>query len=110
MTAGSPMHRETPCAGWTTPASGCSPSRSYASVPARSGRTTNALESGAELGARYVIVNGDDPNIDRASGAMRLLPGEGELPLAELLAVFPEGIAVSVEAPVLSPLKTLTPV
>ena len=58
-----------------------------------------ALESGAELGARYVIVNGDDPNIDRVSGAMRLLPGEGELPLAELLAVFPEGILVSVEAP-----------
>jgi hypothetical protein len=69
-----------------------------------------ALEAGAELGAHYVIVNGDDPNIDRASGAMRLLPGEGELPLAELLAVFPEGIAVSVEAPVLSPLETLTPV
>jgi hypothetical protein len=69
-----------------------------------------ALESGAELGARYVIVNGDDPNIDRVSGAMRLLPGEGELPLAELLAVFPEGIPVSVEAPVPSPLETLAPV
>ncbi len=33
---------------------------------------------------------------------MRLLPGDGELPLCEILAAMPKGIPVSVEAPVLS--------
>ena len=41
---------------------------------------------------------------------MRLLPGDGELPLADFLAALPEGIPVSVEAPVLSLWETLTPV
>jgi hypothetical protein len=41
---------------------------------------------------------------------MRLLPGDGELPLAEFLAALPEGMPVSVEAPVLSLWETLTPV
>ena len=41
---------------------------------------------------------------------MRLLPGDGELPLAEFLAALPAGIPVSVEAPVLSLRETLTPV
>jgi hypothetical protein len=41
---------------------------------------------------------------------MRLLPGDGELPLRAFLAALPAGIPVSVEAPVLSLQKSLTPV
>jgi hypothetical protein len=35
----------------------------------------------------------------REARAGRLLPGEGELPLGELLAALPDGIPVAVEAP-----------
>ena len=35
----------------------------------------------------------------REARAARLLPGEGELPLRELLAALPDGIPVAVEAP-----------
>ena len=52
--------------------------------------------------------DGSDPQLE--SRTMRLLPGEGELPLAEFLAALPAGIPVSVEAPVLSLWETLTPV
>lgn len=52
----------------------------------------------------------DGTDLQLESRAMRLLPGEGELPLAEFLAALPEGIPVSVEAPVLSLWETLTPV
>jgi hypothetical protein len=41
---------------------------------------------------------------------MRLLPGDGELPLAEFLAALPKGMPVSVEAPILSLRETLTPI
>jgi hypothetical protein len=41
---------------------------------------------------------------------MRLLPRDGGLPLAQFLAALPEGIPVSVEAPVLSLREILTPV
>jgi hypothetical protein len=41
---------------------------------------------------------------------MRLLPGDGELPLRAFLAALPAGIPISVEAPVLSLQETLTPV
>jgi hypothetical protein len=41
---------------------------------------------------------------------MRLLPGDGELPLRAFLAALPAGIPVIVEAPVLSLQETLTPV
>ena len=41
---------------------------------------------------------------------MRLLPGDGELPLRAFLAALPAGIPVSVEAPVLSLQKALSPV
>ena len=41
---------------------------------------------------------------------MRLLPRDGELPLAQFLAALPAGIPVSVEAPVMSLRATLTPV
>jgi sugar phosphate isomerase/epimerase len=44
----------------------------------------------------------DGTDLQLESRAMRLLPGDGELPLAEFLAALPEGIPVSVEAPVLS--------
>ena len=52
----------------------------------------------------------DGTDLQLESRAMRLLPGDGELPLAEFLATLPEGIPVSVEAPVLSLWETLTPV
>jgi sugar phosphate isomerase/epimerase len=51
----------------------------------------------------------DGTDLQLESRAMRLLPGDGELPLAEFLATLPEGIPVSVEAPVLSLRETLTP-
>jgi sugar phosphate isomerase/epimerase len=41
---------------------------------------------------------------------MRLLPGDGELPLRAFLAALPAGIPISVEAPALSLQETLTPV
>jgi sugar phosphate isomerase/epimerase len=52
----------------------------------------------------------DGTDLQLESRAMRLLPGDGELPLAEFLAVLPEGMPVSVEAPVLSLWEALTPV
>ena len=51
----------------------------------------------------------DGTDLQLESRAMRLLPGDGELPLTEFLAALPAGIAVSVEAPVLSLQETLTP-
>jgi sugar phosphate isomerase/epimerase len=51
----------------------------------------------------------DGTDLQLESRAMRLLPGDGELPLAEFLATLPEGIPLSVEAPVLSLRETLTP-
>jgi sugar phosphate isomerase/epimerase len=52
----------------------------------------------------------DGTDLQLESRAMRLMPGDGELPLAEFLAALPEGMPVSVEAPVLSLWETLTPV
>jgi sugar phosphate isomerase/epimerase len=52
----------------------------------------------------------DGTDLQLESRAMRLLPGDGELPLAEFLAALPAGIPVSVEAPVMSLRATLTPV
>lgn len=52
----------------------------------------------------------DGTDLQLESRAMRLLPGDGELPLAEFLAALPEGMPVSVEAPVLSLWETLIPV
>jgi sugar phosphate isomerase/epimerase len=43
------------------------------------------------------ISHGDDAVLEART--MRLLPGEGELPLAELLGVLPDSLPVSVEAP-----------
>jgi hypothetical protein len=40
---------------------------------------------------------------------MRLLPGEGELPLAELLGVLPDSLPVSVEAPSLAARRDQSP-
>jgi hypothetical protein len=50
------------------------------------------------------------PDAQLESRAMRLLPGDGELPLVEMLAAMPAGIPISVEAPVLSLWETLPPV
>jgi len=52
----------------------------------------------------------DGTDLQLESRAMRLLPGDGELPLAEFLAALPEGMPISVEAPVLSLRETLIPV
>ena len=52
----------------------------------------------------------DGTDVQLESRAMRLLPGDGELPLADFLATLPESIPVSVEAPVLSLWERLTPV
>ena len=52
----------------------------------------------------------DGTDLQLESRAMRLLPGDGELPLADFLAALPGGIPVSVEAPVLSLWERLTPV
>ncbi len=51
----------------------------------------------------------DGTDLQLESRAMRLLPGDGELPLSDILAALPAGIPVSVEAPVLSLWETLTP-
>lgn len=50
------------------------------------------------------------PDAQLESRAMRLLPGDGELPLVEMLAALPAGIPISVEAPVLSLWETVPPV
>ena len=39
---------------------------------------------------------------------MRLLPGEGELPLGEVLGVLPDGLPVAVEAPSLAARRDLS--
>jgi sugar phosphate isomerase/epimerase len=52
----------------------------------------------------------DGSNLQLESRAMRLLPGEGELPLRAFLAALPAEIPISVEAPVISLRDTLTPV
>jgi len=50
---------------------------------------------------------GDDAVLEART--MRLPPGEGELPLAELLGVLPDDLPVSVEAPSLAARRELTP-
>lgn len=52
----------------------------------------------------------DGTDLQLESRAMRLLPGDGELPLVEFLAALPAEIPISVEAPVMSLRETLTPV
>ena len=52
----------------------------------------------------------DGTDLQLESRAMRLLPGDGELPLSGFLAALPAEIPVSVEAPVLSLQESLTPV
>jgi sugar phosphate isomerase/epimerase len=56
------------------------------------------------------LPRGQSTDLQLESRAMRLLPGDGELPLAEFLAALPAEIPVSVEAPVPSLRETLTPV
>lgn len=50
----------------------------------------------------------DGSDLQLESRAMRLLPGDGELPLKELLDALPDDIPVSVEAPVSSLRETLS--
>ena len=52
----------------------------------------------------------DGTDVQLESRAMRLLPGDGELPLTGFLAALPEVMPISVEAPVLSLRETLTPI
>jgi sugar phosphate isomerase/epimerase len=50
---------------------------------------------------------GDDAVLEARTG--RLLPGEGELPLAELLEVLPDSLPVSAETPSLAARRELSP-
>ena len=52
--------------------------------------------------------HGDDAVLEART--MRLLPGEGELPLAELVGVLPSSLPVSVEAPSVAARGEFTPV
>ncbi|MGH3090300.1 MAG: sugar phosphate isomerase/epimerase family protein, partial [Rubrobacteraceae bacterium] len=52
----------------------------------------------------------DGTDLQLESRAMRLLPGDGELPLAEFMSALPPDLPVSVEAPVLSLRETMSPV
>ena len=42
---------------------------------------------------------GDTPELIREARTGRLLPGEGTLPLAELVAALPDALPLAVEAP-----------
>jgi hypothetical protein len=42
---------------------------------------------------------GDTPALTREARTGRLLPGEGVLPLADLVAALPDGLPLAVEAP-----------
>lgn len=53
------------------------------------------------------VSEGDDAVLEART--MRLLPGEGELPLTELLGVLPDSLPVSVEAPSLAARREFTP-
>jgi sugar phosphate isomerase/epimerase len=53
------------------------------------------------------VSEGDDAVLEART--MRLLPGEGELPLTELLGVLPDSLPVSAEAPSLAARRELTP-
>ena len=53
------------------------------------------------------VSQGDDAVLEART--MRLLPGEGELPLAELLGVLPDSLPVSVEAPSLAARRDQSP-
>lgn len=50
---------------------------------------------------------GDDQVLEART--MRLLPGEGELPLGDVLGVLPDGLPVAVEAPSLAARRDLAP-
>lgn len=52
----------------------------------------------------------DGTDLQLESRAMRMLPGEGELPLMDFIAALPADLPVSLEAPVLALRETLTPV
>jgi sugar phosphate isomerase/epimerase len=51
----------------------------------------------------------DGSDLQVESRAWRLLPGEGELPLAELISAMPGEFTLSIEAPALSLRETLSP-
>jgi sugar phosphate isomerase/epimerase len=53
------------------------------------------------------VSEGDDAVLE--ARIMRLLPGEGELPLTELLGVLPDSLPVSAETPCLTARRELTP-
>lgn len=52
----------------------------------------------------------DGTDLQLESRAMRMLPGDGELPLAEFLSALPTDLPLSVEAPAQSLRETLAPV
>jgi sugar phosphate isomerase/epimerase len=69
--------------------------------PPRGTRLPAQMPRGQDVGA------GDDAVLEARTG--RLLPGEGELPLAELLEVLPDSLPVSAEVPSLAARRELSP-
>jgi len=70
-------------------------------LPAHIGQADPALFRYAQICDASADMPGptDTPNLIREARTGRLLPGEGVLPLAELVAALPEGIPLAIEAP-----------
>jgi len=70
-------------------------------LPAHIGQVDPALFRYAQICDASADMPGptDTPNLIREARTGRLLPGEGVLPLAELVAALPEGVPLAIEAP-----------
>ncbi len=71
-------------------------------LPAHIGQVDAALFRYAQICDASADMPGptDTPNLIREARTGRLLPGEGVLPLRELVAALPAGIPLAIEAPV----------
>jgi sugar phosphate isomerase/epimerase len=69
-------------------------------------RPPHGIDLPANMPRGQHVSEGDDAVLEART--MRLLPGEGELPLTELLGVLPDSLPVSVEAPSLAARRELT--
>jgi sugar phosphate isomerase/epimerase len=70
-------------------------------IPAHIGQVDPSLFRYAQICDASADMPGstDAPNLIREARTGRLLPGEGVLPLAELVAALPGGIPLAIEAP-----------
>jgi sugar phosphate isomerase/epimerase len=70
-------------------------------LPAHIGQVDAALFRYAQIcdASADMPAPSDTPNLIREARTGRLLPGEGVLPLAELVAALPDGIPLAIEAP-----------